>query len=98
MSVDELKTIIKDYDALIVRSSTKVTAEIWERLQQAMTNLTFGLEEKKLPKPEQAFNRNLRAKAIFADPHSDLDQDGQTSLLEAFLSASAHVAEFYKTD
>ena len=36
-----------------------------------MTNLTFGLEEKKLPKPEQAFNRNLRAKAIFADPHSD---------------------------
>ncbi|MBI5386808.1 MAG: hypothetical protein HZA90_19220 [Verrucomicrobia bacterium] len=33
-----------------------------------------------------------------ADPKSDLDQDGQTSLLEAFLSASAHVAEFYKTE
>jgi hypothetical protein len=32
-----------------------------------------------------------------ADPESDLDQDGQTSLLEAFLSASARVAEFYKT-
>jgi len=30
------------------------------------------------------------------DPASDLDQDGQTSLLEAFLSASARVAEFYK--
>ncbi len=32
-----------------------------------------------------------------ADPRSDLDQDGQTSLLESFLGASAQVAEFYKT-
>ncbi len=47
---------------------------------------------------EQNFTRfgQYLAEAI-ADPHSDLDQDGQTSLLEAFLSASAHVAEFYKT-
>jgi len=29
---------------------------------------------------------------------SDLDQDGQISLLEAFLSASFQVAEFYKTE
>jgi hypothetical protein len=33
-----------------------------------------------------------------ADPRSDLDKDGQVSLLEAFLSASARVAEFYKTE
>jgi Skp family chaperone for outer membrane proteins len=33
-----------------------------------------------------------------SDPKSDLDQDGQTSLLEAFLSASARVREFYKTE
>lgn len=32
------------------------------------------------------------------DAKSDLDQDGQTSLLEAFLSASARVKEFYKTE
>ena len=32
------------------------------------------------------------------DPRSDLDKDGQVSLLEAFLSASARVAEFYKTE
>lgn len=31
-------------------------------------------------------------------PSADLDQDGQTSLLEAFLSASFQVAEFYKTE
>jgi hypothetical protein len=32
------------------------------------------------------------------DAKSDLDQDGQTSLLEAFLTAAARVAEFYKTE
>lgn len=31
-------------------------------------------------------------------PSSDLDQDGQTSLLEAFLAASHRVAEFYQTE
>ncbi len=35
------------------------------------------------------------AKAI-ADPAADLDKDGQTSLLEAFLFASRQVAQFYK--
>lgn len=33
-----------------------------------------------------------------AAPAADLDQDGQTSLLEAFLSASSKVAEFYQTE
>lgn len=32
-----------------------------------------------------------------AAPDADLDRDGQTSLLEAFLSAAARVAEFYKS-
>jgi len=35
--------------------------------------------------------------AALSDPQSDLDRDGQVSLLEAFLSASARLAEFYKT-
>ncbi|MEK7996216.1 MAG: hypothetical protein AAB403_20645, partial [Planctomycetota bacterium] len=34
------------------------------------------------------------AEAI-AEPQADLDKDGQTSLLEAFLTASARVVEFY---
>ena len=33
-----------------------------------------------------------------ADPEADLDKDGQTSLLEAFLTAAYRVAEFYKTE
>ena len=36
------------------------------------------------------------AQAI-ADPKADLDKDGQTSLLEAYLTASRQVAEFYTT-
>jgi len=34
--------------------------------------------------------------AVLGDPSADLDQDGQLSLLEAFLGASTKVAEFYK--
>jgi len=37
------------------------------------------------------------AEAI-ADPQADLDKDGQTSLLEAYLTASSRVAEFYKAE
>jgi hypothetical protein len=37
------------------------------------------------------------AEAI-TDPQSDLDRDGEVSLLEAFLSASGRLADFYKTE
>lgn len=37
------------------------------------------------------------SEAIF-DPKADLDRDGQTSLLEAFLSAGARVEEFYESE
>jgi hypothetical protein len=36
--------------------------------------------------------------AAIADPAADLDKDDQTSLLEAFLKASAGVKEFYAAD
>jgi hypothetical protein len=47
---------------------------------------------------EQNFARfgEYLAEAI-ADPRADLDKDGQVSLLEAYLSAGARTAEFYKT-
>lgn len=45
---------------------------------------------------EQNYTRfgQYLAEAI-AEPKADLDKDGQTSLLEAFLTASARVTEFY---
>jgi hypothetical protein len=46
---------------------------------------------------EQNFTRFGQCLAqTMAEPRSDLDQDGQVSLLEAFLGASARVAEFYQ--
>jgi cell division protein FtsI/penicillin-binding protein 2 len=49
----------------------KVAVETWQKIQAAMTNLSFGFDEKRLPKPEQAYYRDLRAKAIFPDPVDD---------------------------
>ncbi len=48
---------------------------------------------------EQNFARlgSYLADAI-VDPKADLDKDGQTSLLEAFLMAARRVAEFYQTE
>jgi len=48
---------------------------------------------------EQNYSRfgEFMAKAI-SDPESDLDKDGQTSVLEAYLTASKGVADFYKSE
>ena len=42
-------------------------------------------------------DRIAMAEALL-DPTADLDQDGDTSLLEAFLAAQARTGEFYKTE
>jgi cell division protein FtsI/penicillin-binding protein 2 len=49
----------------------KVPVETWQKVQAAMTNLTFGLDEKKLPKVERAFYRDLRQKSVFVEPLDD---------------------------
>ena len=49
----------------------KVSTETWQKVQEAMSRLSFGLDEKKLPKPERVFYRDLRQKAVFVDPLDD---------------------------
>ncbi len=44
------------------------------------------------------FLRVLDLSESIADLSADLDKDGQTSLLEAFLMASRHVKEFYDVE
>ncbi len=47
---------------------------------------------------EQNYTRfGLYFAEALSSPEADLDQDGQTSILEAFLSAAHRVAEYYKT-
>src|SRR5262249_10578507 len=45
----------------------RVPVETWQQIQSAMTNLSFGLDEKKLSKSDQEFYQNLRQKAVFAE-------------------------------
>jgi cell division protein FtsI/penicillin-binding protein 2 len=49
----------------------KVPIETWQKIQTAMTNLTFGSDEKKLPRTEQAFYRNLRKAAVYVEKLDD---------------------------
>jgi cell division protein FtsI/penicillin-binding protein 2 len=49
----------------------KVAVETWEKVQTAMRNLSFGIDENTLPKSERPFYRDLRQKAVFVDPLDD---------------------------
>ena len=46
----------------------KVTDETWQKIQQTMSQLSFGVDEGKLPRSRRAFFRDLRRSAIFAEP------------------------------
>lgn len=50
-----------------VRIKQRVPADTWNKIQAAMTNLSFGVDEKKLTKTDQAAYRAVRQKAIFAE-------------------------------
>jgi cell division protein FtsI/penicillin-binding protein 2 len=51
-----------------VRLQKNVPDETWQKIQTAMSQLTFGVDEKKLGKADRAFLRNLRQYAISAEP------------------------------
>ncbi len=51
-----------------VRLQKNVTDDTWRQIQLAMSQLDFGVDEKKLPKAQQAFFHDLRQSAIFAEP------------------------------
>jgi cell division protein FtsI/penicillin-binding protein 2 len=45
----------------------KVPVETWEKIKQAMAQLSFGVDESKLSSSNRTFNLNVRDKAIFAE-------------------------------
>ena len=57
------ETVLDKYVVL----KSKVPVETWEQVRSAMTNLSFGVDEKKLTRQEQQFFAYLRTKAVFAD-------------------------------
>jgi cell division protein FtsI/penicillin-binding protein 2 len=70
----------------------KVTDEAWQKIQQTMSQLSFGVDEAKLPVRQRAFFRTLRQSAIFTEPVDDQ--------LRVYPNGSlaAHVLGFTGTD
>lgn len=50
-----------------VRLKEKVSVDTWQKIQTTMTNLSFGLDEKKLSRTEKTFYQTLRHKAVFTE-------------------------------
>ena len=61
----------------------KVPAETWQKIQTAMTNLTFGVDEKKLPPAAKASYHNLRQKSVFVEALDDQLRDYPNKALAA---------------
>jgi cell division protein FtsI/penicillin-binding protein 2 len=70
----------------------KVSVETWEKIRATMEQLSFGVDEKHLPRKEQAVYDNLRTKAIFADPVDDQLRNYPNQ------SLAAHVLGYLRDD
>jgi len=55
-------------DVHYVRLQRNVPDETWQKIQETMGRLNFGVDEQKLSKADRAFYRDLRQYAIFAEP------------------------------
>lgn len=51
-----------------VRLQHNVSEQTWQKIQEAMNLLNFGVNEATLPKAQREFYRTLRSAAIFAEP------------------------------
>jgi cell division protein FtsI/penicillin-binding protein 2 len=90
-----------------VRLKGKIPVESWQKIQAVMTNLTFGVDETKLPGKQKEFYRVLRDKAIFAEneqmriyPNQDLAAHvlGYATTEESNLPDSPPVSEIVGRD
>jgi cell division protein FtsI/penicillin-binding protein 2 len=90
-----------------VRIKGKVPVETWLKIQATMTNLNFGLDEKKLLRKEKDFYQALREKAVFAEkdqmriyPNQDLAAHvvGYATAEESSLPDSTPVTEIVGRD
>lgn len=51
-----------------VRLAKNISDETWRQVAAAMTNLTFGVDVKKLPRAQKEFIRNLKNYSVFSEP------------------------------
>ncbi len=93
-SATDLATWLKDFHRpLAVIDTSSASAPFLTKLSapgRVVVTATRSGNEVNYARLGQYFSEAI------ANPEADLDKDGQTSLLEAFLSASRQVADFYK--
>jgi cell division protein FtsI/penicillin-binding protein 2 len=63
--------IVTNRPVLSVVLKHKVSTEIWQQVQKTMAGLTFGYDEKKLPRAQRLFLDRLRQKAVFTEQVDD---------------------------
>jgi cell division protein FtsI/penicillin-binding protein 2 len=51
-----------------VRLAKNISQDTWQKIQTAMNNLSFGVDEKKLSSADKLFLANLRKSAVYAEP------------------------------
>jgi cell division protein FtsI/penicillin-binding protein 2 len=83
---DKGKTNLVQY----TRLKQRVPVEVWQKIQSTMTNLSFGVDEKKLTKEERAACGFVRQKAVFAEDYPIRVYPNQT--------LAAHVLGYAQTE
>ncbi len=66
--VRDAKGVIYTNNLHYVRLAKNVSDATWQEIVAAMTNLTFGVDEKMLPRAQKDFVRTLRNYAVFSEP------------------------------
>lgn len=77
-----------------VRLEQRVPVETWQKIQATMTDLSFGVDEKRVPKREQPVYRALHEKAIFAEDYPIRIYPNQTLAAHVLGYAQTQDAEF----
>lgn len=93
VSADELAEWLKPFSRPLIVINTASSSAPFLRTLSAPERVVIAATKSGFEQNYSRFGQFL-AGAI-AEPQADLDKDGQTSLLEAFLIASARVDEFY---
>lgn len=66
-----LTNVVTEEPIQYVVLKRQVPVETWQLIEQTMTNLNFGYDEKTLTKPQRRFLQRLRRTAIFPDVQDD---------------------------
>ncbi len=70
--VEKLNPRIRQVDGKVITNSyvvlrRKVPMDTWKKVEETMTNLTFGIDERTLRKADKNFFGNLRRKSVFSE-------------------------------